>query len=242
MHCEALEYIPAAFTSQFSQLLQACIGKISIRSKEMLHDKPACGNQYAKKHPFGVVAEGWAGDTYQSFPKGYGYHMNVQFWNSRESHCWKYSSTKALRCYERTSQEQQQTATRVINCPSNTSAIEPVKEASSEFIPSVASSTEGSSKSKPLTWWALLVDFLAISPIAPLTFLWNDYVQWTATNTCHAMPCYPCIDHLSRFMLFVTGFGKNLCKGSVCDSRIAHWGRNLSKSRFCHTVPVVYGG
>ena len=29
-------------------------------------------------------------------------------------------STKALRCYERTSQEQQQTATRVINCPSNT--------------------------------------------------------------------------------------------------------------------------
>ena len=50
-------------------------------------------------------------------------------------------STKALRCYE------QQTATRVINCPSNTNATEPVKEASSEFIPSVASST---SESKPL--------------------------------------------------------------------------------------------
>ena len=46
---------------------------------------------------------------------------NVQFWNSR-----------------------------VINCPSNTSAIEPVKEASSEFIPSIASSTEDSSESKPL--------------------------------------------------------------------------------------------
>ena len=56
-------------------------------------------------------------------------------------------STKALRCYERTSQEQQQTATRVINCPSNTNATEPVKEASSEFIPFVASST---SESKPL--------------------------------------------------------------------------------------------
>ena len=56
-------------------------------------------------------------------------------------------STKALRCYERIPQEQQKTATRVINCPSNTNATEPVKEASSEFIPSVASST---SESKPL--------------------------------------------------------------------------------------------
>ena len=61
----------------------------------------------------------------------------------------RHRSTKALRCYERTTQEQQQTATTVINCPSNASAIEPVKEASSEFIPSVASSTEDSS-GKPL--------------------------------------------------------------------------------------------
>ena len=52
-----------------------------------------------------------------------------------------------MKCYERTSQEQQQTATRAINCPSNANATEPVKESSSEFISSVASST---SESKPL--------------------------------------------------------------------------------------------
>ena len=46
------------------------------------HDKPVSGNQYTKKHqhPFGVVGEGWVGETlYQSFPNGYGHHMNVQF-------------------------------------------------------------------------------------------------------------------------------------------------------------------
>ena len=37
-------------------------------------------------------------------------------------------STKALRCYERTSQEEQQAATGVINSPSGDHAFQPEKE------------------------------------------------------------------------------------------------------------------
>ena len=67
-------------------------------------------------------------------------------------------STKALRCYERTSQEQQQAATRVINSPSYTPHMntfqsqlpsKEVREASTELNPSIASSTEAPTECKP---------------------------------------------------------------------------------------------
>ena len=59
--------------------------------------------------------------------------------------------TKALRRYERTSQEQQQAATRVINTPGNDHAFQPEKElreASTELKFYIASSSEALSECK----------------------------------------------------------------------------------------------
>ena len=54
-------------------------------------------------------------------------------------------STKALRCYERTSQEQQQSATRVINSPSCDNGFsKELSETSTELKPSTASSSDNS--------------------------------------------------------------------------------------------------
>ena len=62
-------------------------------------------------------------------------------------------STKALRCYERTSDEQQQAAARVINSPScDPHAFQPDKEirgASTELKPSLASSCDALPECKP---------------------------------------------------------------------------------------------
>ena len=61
-------------------------------------------------------------------------------------------STRALRCYEKTSQEQQQAPTRVLDSPSGGHAFQPEKElgeASTELKPSIPSSSEALSECKP---------------------------------------------------------------------------------------------
>ena len=58
-------------------------------------------------------------------------------------------STKALRCYERTSQEQQQAATRVINSPGDDHAFQPEKELREGLKPCISSSSGALSECKP---------------------------------------------------------------------------------------------